>query len=180
MQHQEFDYNTVAIKSAIKNGTCQPLARGNGRTTTFPLGLPQETRDRLATLSTMTGEPQAEIIRQAIDKILDEGIGGVKQGAHGAVRAHGAIKQVEHTVLDPSGRKPGLIPVLDNQEKGLRATALAEDSEIVSRADSVVPPATLPIKQPEVGETWVHGGTNRTPLLDSRYWRAPRGSKTVT
>ena len=60
MLHSEFDYDTSSLKRAIKLGEAKPTPRGNGTMTIFPLGLPQETRDRLAHLSTMTGESQAD------------------------------------------------------------------------------------------------------------------------
>ena len=76
--HDAYDYNTSVLKSAIKNGEAKPATR-RGSMTIFPLGLPQGTRDRLASLSLETGESMASIIRQAINKILDEGACGVEQ-----------------------------------------------------------------------------------------------------
>ena len=188
MLHSEFDYNTASLKRAIQLGEAKPSTR-HGTTTVFPLGLPQDTRDRLMTLSTLTGEPMAQIIRQAIAKILAEGPAGVIRTSEiratavaaerageaavraereelasqekAALRAQRAAKKAEKTevVPVPTLSEPSIPSVLDQ---------IMESSETDNhQLDRPEPPTPQHI--------WVRGSANRW----GGYWRAPKGQRTV-
>jgi len=207
MQHATYDYNTASLKRAIQHGSAKPTPRGNGTMTIFPLGLPQGTRDRLAHLSFMTGESQAEIIRQAIDKILDEGVCGVEQvtGKRALMiatrRASLAQEKANRAAARAQERE------LAFQEKAAvaaqRAAQKAEKTEVVpvpTQPES--PPTDQPLPNKTGARQLDQAVTDNLPggagSLDrpappspvhtwvrgnnnrwGGYWRAPKGTRTV-
>jgi len=141
MLHDNFDYNSAILKQAIKNGLRVPTTRGATDMTTFPLSLPLNLRTSLANLSTLTGESKAEIIRQAIDKILAQGSDGVirtnemqtvertaKRAGEAAVRAERAARRVQERAVR-AARKA--------QERAGRLADKAEQEDATRRTDEL-------------------------------------------
>ena len=200
MLHSEFDYDTSRLKRAIQHGEAKPTTRNHSQMTIFPLGLPLATRNSLARLSLETGEPMAEIIRQAIAKILDEGISGVervtskrafvifeKRAATAQEKANRAVSRAQAGVLARQER------VAEKAAKlAQRAAKKAEKSEVVpvptqpelsipSETDQIMEPSEADNHQldrpepPTPQHIWVRGSNNRW----GGYWRAPKGTRTV-
>ena len=199
MLHSEFDYDTSGLKRAIQHGEAKPTTRNHSQMTIFPLGLPLTTRTRLADLSFQSGESQAEIIRQAIDKILDEGVCGVEQvtgkRAQNAAtrRAHLAqeketraqarklvqqerrialaAKAAQRAAQKAEGPEPVLAPT--QPEPSIVESPIVPDRGIVSDIVQPEDPVQLDRPTPPSPEhTWVRGGINRCG-----YWRAPKRTK---
>ena len=164
--------------------------------TIFPLGLPQGTRDRLMTLSFQSGEPMAEIIRRAIDKILAQGLDGVIRTSEIRATARTAERAGEASVRAERAARLAQAREQAHLEKAAvaaqKAAAKAQKSETVLGLPQVGPgqpeppivespidqPTGLVIDQldrptpPSPEHTWVRGGINRCG-----YWRAPKRTK---
>jgi len=198
MLHENFDYNTAGLKQAIKNGSRVPTTRGNNDMTTFPLSLPLNLRTSLTHLSALTGESQAEIIRQAIDKILAQGSDGViltnemqtvertaKRAGEAAVRAERAARRVQERAVRAARKaqerteKAASTRSIDEmttesavEREAIQAEANHGQAPPHEMDDSHPVQLDRPVP-PSPAHTWVNGGTNRW----GGYWRAPRGTK---
>ncbi len=200
--HNEFDYDTSNLKRAIKLGEAKPTARKHSQMTIFPLGLPQETRDRIASLSFLTGESQAEIIRQAMSRILEAGPEGVIRTSEMRTQERTAVRAGEAAVRAERAARRAQARELVSQEK---AAAAAQKAVVKAKKAATVPVPTQPEAPPQTEQPmdqgveavtdnlpelpaqldrplppspahiWVRGAANRW----GGYWRAPKGQRTV-